>query len=154
MYNSPQDIAISADGKNLFVTGEGCCDLDGSWDVLTLSYRASTGSQRWAAQYDGPQELLPYGAYDAGSGVTVSPDGTRTYVTGYSGNVSSEDFITIGYNSATGEQVWLNRFTPTGQSEEFGYDIVAAPDGSAVFATGQGEGGGDDFDYLTFAYAP
>jgi outer membrane protein assembly factor BamB len=50
-----RDIAVSADGSKVFVTGSTRTDCSVyTTDHATVAYDAATGTQLWAAQYDGP----------------------------------------------------------------------------------------------------
>ena len=77
----PWGIALSPDGSKVFVTGAspGLSVTQG----VTVAYDATTGTQQWVAQYDGPAHLG-----DIDLGVAVNPAGTRVFVTGYAATLS------------------------------------------------------------------
>ncbi len=102
-YNGPADgydeaRAAAADGDgNVYVTGGSAGTGTGSSDCATVKYDA-TGSQQWAARYDGPA-----GGYDAARAIAVDGDGS-VYVTGSSaGSGTGADYVTIRY-ACTGIQ--------------------------------------------------
>ena len=86
--------------------------------------------QRWQAPYHGPDNK-------AGStGMALSPDGSAVYVTGSVGQASGLfEYATIGYDAATGHQLWLATYsTPNVNDNAAG--LAVGPDGSTVYVTG------------------
>src|SRR5438445_262906 len=67
----PQSVATSQDGTRVFVTGYSAHG-SGAFDLATVAYDAATGAQLWVARHDN----------GIGVALTVSPDGSRVYVTG------------------------------------------------------------------------
>jgi Tol biopolymer transport system component len=125
-------LAVSGDGTRLFVTGTSCasaCSTDPVYDYATVAYAAATGSQRWAARY-----LAGSGA--PADALAVSPDGTRVFVTGPAPSSSdpSTDYATVGYDAATGNQLWVTRFDDGNADTATSADV--SPDGTRVFVTG------------------
>ena len=79
---------------------------------------------------------------------TVSPDGTKVFVTGTS---DDSDYTTVAYNAVTGAQLWAARYNGASTGER-GADSVAVS-GSTVFVTGSSYGGSTtNYDYATVAY--
>jgi DNA-binding beta-propeller fold protein YncE len=138
-------VAVSPDGTTVYVTG--------SWqgatsaDYATVAYNARTGAQLWAARYDGPA-----GGNDYASAVSVSPGGSRVYVTGSSDGATSTDYATVAYSAATGARLWAARYNGAGK---YGYDspnaMAVSPGGSRVYVTGRSQGAKTS-DYATVAY--
>src|SRR5262249_52343533 len=94
-------VRVSPDGTRRFVTGWSSTLATG-FDYATVAYDAATGSQVWVARYDGPVNKD-----DSPTGLGVSPDGTKVFVTGGSvGSDGNNDFTTIAYDAASGDQLW------------------------------------------------
>lgn len=142
-------VVPSPDGTRIFVTGYSY-GSGTSLDYVTVAYDSATGSQLWAANYDGPGHLFDY-AY----AIAVSPDGTRVFVTG--GSYASwtgerADYATIAYDAANGATLWTARYNGPGNSDDVASAIALSPDGTRVFVTGRSEGAGTHYDYATLAY--
>lgn len=137
---------LSVSATTVFVTGASP-RADGTDDYATVAYAAATGARQWVTRYDGPGHT-----YDLASGVDVSPDGARVFVTGQSiGSTGQYDYGTVAYNSATGAQAWVSRYDG-GPSDE-ARAIEVSPDGTTVYVTGASAGGGTEDDFATVAYA-
>ena len=104
---------------------------------------AAPGAAQWVSRYNSTGN----GNDDAKS-VAVSPGGDLVFVTGSSGAGGNLDMVTAAYRAATGAQVWLARYTASGNRSEFGRSVAVSPDGTTVFVTG------DDANssYYTVAY--
>ena len=139
---------VDATGRTVFVTGGSAGDGSAT-DYATVAYRARTGAVRWVSRYDGPA-----GSDDLAGAVAVSRDGRTVVTTGFSsGGATNSDYATVGYDAATGKQLWASRYNgPAGQNEGAG-SVVVDPGGAAVFVTGTSEGAdvGRE-DYATVAY--
>jgi DNA-binding beta-propeller fold protein YncE len=149
-YDLAGSIFVSPDGARVYVTGEsGGTGTD--YDYATVAYDAVSGHQAWVARYDGPVS-----GEDAGTFVTVSPDGSEVYVTGQStGNGTGLDYATLAYDAVDGDKMWVRRYDGIGHAAEYANAIAVSPDGARVVITGQsvGVGGFFDDDYATIAYA-
>ena len=162
-------LSVSPDGTRVFITGSsegpGTCSFPpmrsglGSShrpsegdnypcpDYVTIAYDAFSGAQLWVARYDGPGHNT-----DAPRSMTVSPDGTRVFVTGYSvGAVLGPDYATVAYDSITGTQLWVSRYDGPGRGEDVAASIGVTPDGSDVLVTGSSRGL-HDYDIATISY--
>jgi DNA-binding beta-propeller fold protein YncE len=118
---------------------------------------AAPGSELWRATYNGPLNG------ESATSVAISPDGSRTYVSGYSaatgGDEDTEEqygFATVAYDTTTGAQLWATRYAPPNFAA-IGYapvSSVTSPDGSRVYVSGTAFGGGParDGDYTTIAF--
>jgi hypothetical protein len=103
----------------------------------------------WLSRYDGPADTNPLP-----TAIAASPDGSAVFVTGWSRHHSAPaDYATVGYDSATGRQLWVRRYAGPGKFFDEAAAIAVSPDGRIVFVGGTSgiyaPGGG----YLTIAYS-
>jgi len=103
----------------------------------------------WLSRYDGPADTNPLP-----TAIAASPDGSAVFVTGWSRHHSAPaDYATVGYDSATGRQLWVWRYAGPGKFFDEAAAIAVSPDGRIVFVGGTSgifaPGGG----YLTIAYS-
>ncbi len=103
-------MAVSPDGSRVFITGNSG-PANGSPSYLTVAYNALTGRQLWAARYNDPRH-----GFDAANAVAVGPSGGTVFVTGLSrpARDSASTYLTIAYNSSTGRQRWVARYSGNG----------------------------------------
>jgi DNA-binding beta-propeller fold protein YncE len=161
-YNGPLNgsdtayaIAVTPDGAAVVVTGQsdlpsGFCRQNGC-NYATVAYSATTGAQRWVKRYNGPDQ-----SEDAALAVTISPDSSKVFVTGFSyGLSSSYDYATVAYGIQAGAQLWVSRYNGPANEWDYGFSVAVSPDGSKVFVTGASSAGTEDYDedYATVAYS-
>jgi outer membrane protein assembly factor BamB len=142
-------LGVSPDGTEVFVTGVSLGSTSHS-DYGTVAYDASTGERLWVRRYNGPENGTEYA-----NALGVSPDGSEVFVTGQSfGSTNGWDYATVAYDASTGEQLWAERYTRSGDSSDLGWAVGVSPDGSEVFVTGNSDGwsSGYDNDYATVSY--
>jgi hypothetical protein len=124
-------VAVSPDGKTVFVTGECETFSTSKFDYATVAYSAATGAQKWVKLYNG------VGTVNYANAVAVSPSGKTVFVTGES---DSKDFVaeygTVAYNAATGTQLWVKRYSGPGSSSDIAHSVAVTPNGNTVFVTG------------------
>jgi hypothetical protein len=141
----PSAVVVSPDGTSVFVSGTSYIRARGNCsDYATAAYDASDGSQRWSARYDGPGASC-----DGVVGMALSDDGTQLIVTGTSPGIdSSDDIVTIAYDTADGSQTWLARYDGPFHGSDVSVGVVAASDANTAFVTGhvQLSECGDDLD--------
>jgi len=114
-----QDVAVNPDSSKVFVTGS----TPGG--IGTVAYDAATGAKLW---------VVVTAAGEAGSDLAVSPDGGTLYVTGFGpGRLS---YVTLAYSTASGALLWTSSYTGQLGFGDHIPQIVASPDGSAVFVRG------------------
>jgi outer membrane protein assembly factor BamB len=143
--SSPTAIAVTPDGARLFITGVSDSGEDNAEgrDYMTVAYDAATGSELWAAPFDGAA-----GGRDQAYSLVVTPDGGSVIVTGRSDTGPSEiapsgpasDYATIAYDTATGNRRWMARYNATPSQIDIAYDLALSPSGDAVYVTGSGLG--------------
>jgi WD40 repeat protein len=153
LWDAAEGVAVARDGSTVFVTGT-------SWvhdvptkagfgdDYATVAYSAATGAQLWVKRYNGPANQRDLAAS------VVSPGNGKVYVTGAStGNGTGYDYATVAYNTATGAQLWVKRYSSPGNHADSAGGLAVSPDRTRIFVTGSGYAGtarGDD--YATVAY--
>lgn len=136
------DVAVSADGRRVFVTGESS-DNHGS----TVAYDARNGAQLWAAYLGTPTSEIRYRPESA----VVSPDGLSVFVTGMMVTQGNVDVATEAYDASTGKQLWLAKYD--GGGDDSSLVVRVSPNGDAIFVGGETmSAGGVLWDYLTIAY--
>ena len=155
-YNGPDNgvdeassVAVSPDGKTVFVTGYSYGTTAGEVDYATVAYNAATGAQLWVERYISPS------LQGFATSVAVSSGGSTVFVTGYSGSQTTGgyDYATVAYNTATGAQLWVKRYNgPLGGSDQ-AHSVAVSPNGKTVFVTGSSFGTGNGNDYATVAYS-
>jgi WD40 repeat protein len=135
-------LAVSPSGGQVFVTGcasntyaIGSCL--GAPDYLTVAYDSATGTRQWAVTYDGPVQ-----GDDVARSVGVRPDGGLVYVTGYSDQLATTDYVTIAYDASTGTQVWFDAYDGPTYRAEASCCLAVSGDGSRVVITGSSTGFG------------
>jgi DNA-binding beta-propeller fold protein YncE len=135
----PVALVVSPDGTRVYVTGESR-DVATSSDYATIAYDAGTGARLWAARYNTPGGRTQ----DTPLDLALSPDGSRLFVTGWSGTVA---YVAHDpeHPDHEGERLWLAlpRLAP--------FDITPSPDGSRVYLTGAAALMQLDSDYATVA---
>jgi outer membrane protein assembly factor BamB len=152
-YDGPQGLddearasAVSADGSTLYVTGTS--ETVSSADYATVAFDAKTGKRLWASRYAG-SGLDPVNAQS----LAANPDGTAVYVTGLSTGPSSYDYGTVAYDARTGKRVWTRLYDGPAHASDGATFILASPDGSTVYVTGESAAQNLLFDYATVAYS-
>jgi hypothetical protein len=157
LYNGPAStfdgataLAVAPDGTRVYVTGISKGKISGS-DCATVAYRTATGAQVWVKRYNGTGN-----GKDGCSSIATSPDGTKVFVTGFSaGTTPHRDYITLGYNAATGTWLWGSRYNGPGNLVDQATTVVTSA--SRVVVTGVSFlvlGNPGTSDYVTIAYAP
>jgi hypothetical protein len=148
--NSAVSMAISKDGSELAVTGQGTV-TDGRASYATLAYRASSGTRLWVRYYGGPSN----DKFGLAESVAMSPDGSTVFVTGYVNasppTGSTTDSGTVAYSAATGATRWVRLYAGPQPGNDQGLSVVVSPGGSKVFVTG-GSPGPTGTAFATLAY--
>jgi predicted RNA-binding protein with TRAM domain len=145
--DSAASVAVSPDGGTVFVTG--ASNGTAGNDAATIAYRAATGAWLWTARYHGP------GASGAiGRSVAVSPTSRTVYITGDSigSSTGSFDYATVGYDAATGRQLWARRYNGPGHGYDSAASVAVSPGSGTVLVTGASTGTRSELDYATVAY--
>jgi DNA-binding beta-propeller fold protein YncE len=151
-YNGPgnrndvaDSIAVAPGGAAVYVTGTSQ-DASSGYDYATVAYSATTGTQLWLSRFSSALGL------NFAAALAVSPTNGAVIVTGYSkATATFADYATIGYNGATGAQLWIKRYNDTANGNDQATALSVSPDGNSVFVTGESSGS-PGFDYVTVAY--
>ncbi|MCP2353530.1 subtilisin family serine protease [Nonomuraea thailandensis] len=143
-------VVVTPDGTKVFVSGQSSgADGTGLTNWGTVAYDAGSGRQLWAAQHNGSGNEI-----DVSEDAAVSADGKVVFVTGQSVSQDTQsDMTTIAYDSATGKEVWTDRYDGPAQQGDHPKSVTVAPDGK-VYVTGNSQGEGTRADYTTIAYDP
>jgi hypothetical protein len=147
--NSAESMAISKDGSELAITGQGTAP-DGHPSYATLAYRTSSGTRLWVRYYGGTS----VDKFGLAASVALSPDGSTVVVTGdVNGNPpgNASDYGTVAYRAATGATRWVRLYAGPQPANDEGLSVVVSPDGSKVFVTG-GSPGPTGTAFATLAY--
>lgn len=138
---------LHPDGSTVYVTGRSA-GVSTDDDYVTVAYDAATGDELWVSTYNGPANDT-----DIAQDVQVSPDGSAVFVSGHSLGVGTNaDYATVGYDAATGEELWQARYNGTRDGFDGGRVVRVSPDSSRVYVTGFSFGVGTSRDYATMAY--
>ncbi|PSL03557.1 outer membrane protein assembly factor BamB [Haloactinopolyspora alba] len=141
-----RDVAVSADGSTVIVTGQSRGFDTGLTDWGTVAYDAATGAEKWEVLHNGDADSI-----DIPSTVAIQ-DGTVVVAGSVRNDDTATDWNVVGYDLATGEQRWASEYDgpdsyiDTPRAQAFG------PDGDVVVVTGNTEGEGTNGDYTTIAY--
>jgi hypothetical protein len=141
----------SPDSSMVFVTGWSN-GANSTTAFVTEALSAATGTRLWVSRYDGP-----VAGYNSPTGLAVSPDGSKVFVTGASsGAIPTDDpaevvdYATVAFDTRNGAQLWVRRYNGPGDSNDYPFAIAANT--STVFVTGQSWGETTQFDETTVAY--
>jgi WD40 repeat protein len=144
--NSRDEVAalgLSPDGSTVFVTGTSGGPFD--TDYTIVAYAADTGRQLWTARYDG-------GNRDEAQALSVSPDGSSVFVSGFTFSTTALDIETVAYDAITGERRWKARYNGPASRDDQANAMSASPDGSTVYVAGFTEASNRARDFVTLAY--
>jgi PQQ-like domain len=137
-------VAVSPDGGMVFVTGYSDSGTGSGFDYATVAYRASDGTQLWAARFNGP-----FNGDDEATALSVARDGGAVFVTGTSAVALTKwTLTTVAYRASDGTQLWVRSFAP---GDDLSGGIVS-PGGNRVFVTGHVTSKANTGQYGTVAY--
>ena len=135
-------VAATADGRSVFVTGSDVVHHP-FVEWVTVAYDGATGAPRWQARYPATGQ-----AAAQPNEMVLSPDGRMVYVTGWSREPGisgdSFDFVTVAYDTDTGNRVWTGGFRSAMagfplDSDDLGWSVALDPAGARLFAAGYSE---------------
>lgn len=135
-------LVLDPDGERVYVTGV----VGFPGDLLTVAYATADGEELWRKRYEGPRPSSS--EHDAA--IAVDALGSSVYVTGTTTparNANDSRFVTLAYDSATGEAGWVRTYNGTPDDSDWSVDVVVDPDlGQAIVTGASGE------DIVTVAY--
>ncbi len=149
IFNGPvnqQDSSVGVSlnsAGNVFVTGWSIGSGTAA-DIVTLRYNPETGDTIWVNRYNGASNLEEKVS-------AITSDNNAVYVTGWSID-PNRDILTIKYDAATGNRLWVKKFNGAGNGGDYGFAIAVNAAGE-VYVTGRSDaGGGLGQKYTTIKY--
>lgn len=124
--------------------------------VLVLIAGAVAGVGTGSASENSHQLWAASPALTVSSGsqaFTVSPDGSRLFVTGSIPGAGLRDYGIIAYDAESGAEIWAARYDGPTNGSDVARAVVVSRDGSKVFVTGSSTGPADRTDIATVAYS-
>ncbi|UOQ64715.1 T9SS type A sorting domain-containing protein [Hymenobacter volaticus] len=121
---------------NVYVTGGG----------TTRKY-AANGQQLWAAQYSD----VSNGSFYLANDIAADAAG-NVYVTGYAYNESNSDYVTLKYDVATGQQLWIGRYNGHSNRNDEATALALDAAGNVLVTGSSGNNSGSNADYATLKY--
>jgi hypothetical protein len=142
-------IDVSPDGSKVFVTGASEESGTTVLDFTTVAYDAISGTQLWVFTYNDAGN-----GEDQGNAIQVSTDGATVFATGWGHTLNDGDeYVTIAFDAETGVERWLSGYNgPTDFGSDRALALSLAPDGSAVYVTGNSADPARVSAYATVAY--
>ena len=115
-------------------------------DYEMAAYQTSNGAPLWNETYNATSKD------DIAWALTLSPDGSDVYVTGYSQGVSSGgDQATLKLNATSGSVLWTSRYNSPANRDDWGFSLTISSDGSTLYSAGgrgRAVGSATTYDYL------
>lgn len=137
---------IASDGTNIYVCGVTTRSPSTGLDYITIKYNASTGAVLWSSVYNGAgnlDDVATHLAYKNG----------RIYITGkgYYRSNTDGDYVTIKYNSTTGDSIWVKNYNGPSSGNDSATCIRISSD-TSVYISGKSYGTGNN-DIATVKYS-
>ena len=143
-YSSASAIAVHPNGSTLYVTGtSGATTLVA--DAVTLALDARTGAELWRSRFSGPTESPPTDFsvvdLDGGADISVTPDGRRVVVAGYTYTESNRaSYLVLAYDTAVeskGALLWSATDDWDTSTRNLASFVTASPDGASLYVVGE-----------------
>lgn len=123
-------VALTPGGSTVVETGRS--HFPGG-HMSTVAYDAASGAQTWATEFPASDDL-----FGSGYALDTSPDGSTVYVGGFTScmkgcdDSSFEGFVTVAYDVATGDRLWVARQAAVGGAPQ---TVAVSPDGTRVYVS-------------------
>jgi DNA-binding beta-propeller fold protein YncE len=131
-------LAISPDGSRVFATGyvdRTETSVFAQYQMATVAFDGATGTKIWDKVY------TALGS-SQGAAITVSPDGSRVYVSGKTTGSPTGDglqttfaFVILAYDAGQGAQLWPASYDHPGTTDH-PTAMALSPDGNRLYVTG------------------
>lgn len=92
--------AVSPDGAAFYVAGLHRTGLSRA-SAFTIGYAATSGLALWNRRFDGTRR-----SWESAHAISISPDGSRLYVTGVTNVRGPEDYLMLAYDAHSGVLRW------------------------------------------------
>lgn len=148
-------ITVDREGARVYASGSSTFHVaEEGYTYVTVALDAETGTRLWKNR--GP--IYQCGG-NAPQDITIVPDGSTVVTTGYATdgcNAFFEGYLTMGYDTSSGEQTWMDYSTDYSNIGPGSVAIEATSDGSEIVQTGMQIQLNYDTspDYGTIAYRP
>jgi hypothetical protein len=144
--DAARSVAVSQDGRTVFVTGASYVDEYTFSEYATVAYNAATGAQLWVSRS---------GSGNGAVSVAVNPKNGTVFVTGslYFFKDPWVRYDTIAYDPATGAQLWGEVYGGQSGIDDNPTSMTVGPFGT-VYVTGSQttRSGSPSANYLTVVY--
>jgi hypothetical protein len=136
-YEDTVRVGVSPDAERVYVATRERAS-EGTTGLVVRALDAATGSEVWSGRHPAADKVLK-------PSLAVSPDGRRVFVgatEGYDSEQGADYLVTaFGADEAgqAGELLWTARYDGP-YTNDLLHAMAMAPDGSAVYATGESEG--------------
>jgi hypothetical protein len=123
-------VALTPDGSTVVETGR---SVFPGGHMATVAYDAGTGAVTWAAEFPASDD-----EFGTGYALATSPDGSTVYVGGWTECMhgctasSFEGFVTVAYDVATGDKIWVARHAGNGGAPQ---TVAVSPDGTRIYVS-------------------
>lgn len=126
-------LVVGPGGGRVYVVGSGSAAPTFRKRVVLLAYSAATGASAWATS-----SHLSNDSDDSTLDLAISPDGTRLYVVGRTGNIQTigYDAFLAAFDASTGSRQWLQTFDTAQHGWETYSQVRRSSDGTRVYVTG------------------
>lgn len=89
-------MTVDPAGPQVLITGQTSSNTTGAFSFVTIAYGPATGTRLWYTRFS----LAVQGLGAVPAAITVSPDGTKVFVTGAAQNpAATVGFATVAYST-------------------------------------------------------
>lgn len=145
----PSEIAVAPDSGLVFLAGTICTAATATetCDLVVSAFDAASGSNVWETRVDGPGD-----DYDSGTGIAVSPEGDRVYVSGVETSLlTGGDAALVALEAEDGDVLWESTYDSV-RGFDSALSVALSDDGEIAFIAGPSPGSGTGRDFATIAH--